>query len=198
MNQPTQTLSPPLVPGRECGACSACCVNLLIDSEDLQKPANIECPNLTPVKGCAIYGSRPSDCRSFHCGWRMLAGLGDEWRPDRSRVMIRVEQDGIVLEGLGSMQPILAKAILKFIGTCVGNGVTVFINIPGKPGHTAAKLELNQALASATTGRQCGAVMRELVKAVEYGIPTAPLAPMTYSLKRVMARGGRQVGAKKR
>lgn len=112
--------------------------------------------------------------------------------------MIRVEEGGIVLEGLGSMQPILAKAILKFIGTCVDNGVTIFISVPGKPGHTAAKLELNQALVSATTGRQRDTVMRELVKAVEYGIPTAPLAPMTYPLKRVMARGGRQAGAKKR
>ena len=112
--------------------------------------------------------------------------------------MIRVEQEGIILEGLGSLQPILAKAVLKFIGTCLDNGVTVFINIPGKPGHTAAKLELNQALVSATTGRQRSAVMRELIKAIEYGIPTAPLAPMTYPLKRVMARGARQVGAKKR
>jgi hypothetical protein len=128
----------------------------------------------------------------------MLEGLGDEWRPDRSRVMIRVEQDGIVLEGLGSMRPILAKAILKFIGTCVDNGVTIFINIPGKPGHTAAKLELNQALVSTTTGRQRGVVMRELVKAGEIGFPTAPLAPMTYPLKRVMARGAQPMEAKKR
>ncbi len=198
MNQATQALSPPLVPGRECGECSACCVNLLIDSEDLQKPANIECPNLTPAKGCAIYGSRPSACRSFHCGWRMLEGLGDEWRPDRSKVMIRVEQDGIILEGLGSMRPILAKAVLKFIGTCIDNGVTIFINIPGEPGHTAAKLELNQALVAATTGRQRGVVMRELIKAGEIGFPTAPLAPMTYPLKRVVVRSGRQLGTKKR
>lgn len=104
--------------------------------------------------------------------------------------MIRVEQDGIVLEGLGSMQPILAKAILKFIGTCVGNGVTIFISVPGKPGHTAAKLELNQALVPASTARQRGAVMRELVKAGEIGFPTAPLAPMMYPLKRVMVRKG--------
>jgi hypothetical protein len=186
MRKAAGSSTPSLVPGRECGECTACCTNLRIDEKKLQKPANVECIHLTSAKACGIYASRPATCKSFHCGWRMLGGLGDEWRPDRLKVMARVERDGIVLEGLGSMKPLLVKSVMDFIGTCVHKGVTIFISIPGKPGHCAAKLELNQLLVSAATQRQRSTVMRELIRAAAHGIPTPRLAPMTYPLTRVI------------
>jgi len=167
MNLATKKVPTPLVPGRECGSCSACCVSLRINTKALIKPADVECKNLTPAKGCAIYASRPSACRSFHCGWRMLGGLDDTWRPDRSKVMIRVEQEGLVVQGLASMKQILAKKVLEFIGTCVANGITIFVNMPAHKGRMATKLPLNDLLASANTAKTREVIMRELIKAIE-------------------------------
>jgi hypothetical protein len=71
-----------LVANRECGECTACCVNLRIDEPGLQKKAGIPCPNMTPKGGCKIYSERPSVCRTWHCAWRYMSQLGEEWRPD--------------------------------------------------------------------------------------------------------------------
>lgn len=179
-----------LVPGRECGDCTACCVNLRIHSAALKKPANFPCVHLAGSGGCGIYASRPTACRSFHCGWRMLGGLGDAWRPDRSKVMIRVEKAGLVIDGLGSMGPVLARPVLQFIGTCIENGVTIYLGLPGPPGRRTAKLLLNELLAAAPNARARGTLMRELAKAIEYGAADASPQPVTHTLKR-MDRPGR-------
>ena len=107
----------------------------------LRKPANqhenaenVDCRNLIPARGCDFYGSRPSACRPFRCGWRMLGGLDDTWRPDRSNVMIRVEQEGLVVQRLASVKQILAQKVFEFIGTCIANGITIFVNMPAHKG----------------------------------------------------------------
>jgi len=97
----------------------------------------------------------------------MLGGLDDTWRPDRSQVMIRVEQEGLVVQGLASMKQILAKKVLEFIGTCVANGITIFVNMPAHKGRMATKLPLNDLLASANTAKTREVTMRELIKAIE-------------------------------
>ena len=167
MNLATKSHSSPLVPSRECGSCSACCVSLRINTAMLRKPADIECVNLTPTNGCGIYGSRPPACRSFHCGWRMLEGLDDAWRPDRAKVMIRLEEEGLVLLALGSMKAVLGRPILKFIKTCLENGVTIFLSIPAKPGKSATKIPINELMPSASNARGLEAVIKQLIKAIE-------------------------------
>ena len=32
--------------------------------------------------------TRPKICREFLCGWLLFPELGDDWRPDRSGVII--------------------------------------------------------------------------------------------------------------
>ncbi len=120
----------------------------------------------------------------------MLGGLGDAWRPDRSKVMIRVEKAGLVIDGLGSMGPVLARPVLQFIGTCIENGVTIYLGLPGPPGRRTAKLLLNELLAAAPNARARGTLMRELAKAIEYGAADASPQPVTHTLKR-MDRPGR-------
>jgi hypothetical protein len=107
----------------------------------------------------------------------MLGGLDDNWRPDRSKIMLRIEREGIVMEGLGSMGALLCKSASQFIATCIENDIAIFISIPGQVGDPATKLQLNPLLASASMRRR-GAIMKELVKACEHGIPTAALPPM--------------------
>lgn len=80
---------PPLE-GRSCGDCIACCVVPVIDTPELKKPEGVVCPNCTG-QGCAIYNRRPSVCREFNCGWKRIASMPAETRPDRSGIMITVE-----------------------------------------------------------------------------------------------------------
>lgn len=77
-----------LVPGRECGTCSLCCKLFDIDWLDRPKPGGRWCHHCNPGSGCGIWPERPDRCAEFHCLWRRLADLGEEWRPDRAGFII--------------------------------------------------------------------------------------------------------------
>ncbi len=79
---------------RECGGCTACCTAVAVHS--LRKPFFGKCQHETD-KGCAVYATRPADCRGFGCAW--LAGMGEmSDRPDKLGVVIyaEAESDGTV------------------------------------------------------------------------------------------------------
>lgn len=78
--------APALVPGRDCGSCSLCCI--LPDIAEFDKPANQPCRHCLTGGGCDAYAARPSTCRDFFCLWRTDATLGFEWEPSVSRMMM--------------------------------------------------------------------------------------------------------------
>ncbi|HEX4693098.1 YkgJ family cysteine cluster protein [Sphingomonas sp.] len=82
----------PLVPGRECGACTACCFEITIDHPMLAKPPRTLCSNCR-ADGCSIYANRPGDCRSWFCLWRRVADLPDHLRPDKSGLLASVVEN---------------------------------------------------------------------------------------------------------
>lgn len=71
--------------GLGCGSCGACCVLPAVVS--LGKPMHRACDHLRH-DGCGIYGSRPDECRRFHCLW-LQGALGSDraLRPDQLGVM---------------------------------------------------------------------------------------------------------------
>lgn len=77
----------PVLPDRECGDCTECCTVLTVDTPDFKKPAGTPCVNLT-ARGCSIHAVRPTICRTWFCGWRRVAGLPEEARPDRSGLLV--------------------------------------------------------------------------------------------------------------
>lgn len=77
----------PVVPGRVCGDCTACCTHLTVNSPDFAKPAGVPCVHLG-AGGCTIHAVRPTICRTWFCVWRRFADLGDELRPDRSGLLV--------------------------------------------------------------------------------------------------------------
>jgi hypothetical protein len=79
-----------LVPGRECGDCTACCKLIKIDWPELRKPAGVLCHHNTG-SGCGIHASRPDGCRRWFCLWRRLDAMPEHARPDRARVMFSAE-----------------------------------------------------------------------------------------------------------
>jgi len=72
-------------PARQCGSCTMCCKVLGI--RELAKPVGAWCPHCAPGRGCKIYESRPSECRTFSCGWLSDPACPEDWRPDRSKLV---------------------------------------------------------------------------------------------------------------
>lgn len=71
---------------RSCLGCTLCCRLPEIDA--FSKPANVWCSHCSAEAGCAIYAERPQLCRDFLCLWMVDEGLGPEWDPARSHMMI--------------------------------------------------------------------------------------------------------------
>jgi hypothetical protein len=122
------------VPGRECGTCDACCVVFEIQVPSIAKPAGVPCRNLTK-DGCAIYESRPDMCRKWLCGWRLIAGLPDNWRPDASGILIY--QTACKEPGYGSAAMVISlsegeahlgdEAVLGFIHNTIAMRVPLYL-----------------------------------------------------------------------
>jgi hypothetical protein len=173
-----------LVPGRECGECSACCVTLRIEEAALKKYADVPCPNLRREGGCGIYGSRPDVCRNWYCGWRVMEQLDDSWRPDRSNVIVRLHSDqegGLILQSIGKASEVsTSERVLSLVGGCVEAGIPIYISVPTRPGRCHAIVCLNKNLANAVASRVFDAAKLEMLKAVEcaYQVETDPIRPI--------------------
>jgi hypothetical protein len=77
----------PVLAGRDCGECTACCIVLTVDTPDFRKPAGTPCVHLGS-SGCGIHAVRPRICRTWFCAWRRVAAMPDDARPDRSGLLV--------------------------------------------------------------------------------------------------------------
>jgi hypothetical protein len=73
-------------PGRSCGTCTLCCKVFEVPS--LQKPAGSWCRHCSPGAGCGIHETRPAHCREFFCLWMTDRTMPDEWKPERSKIVL--------------------------------------------------------------------------------------------------------------
>ena len=72
---------------KPCGECSLCCKLLVF--RGMEKPANVWCSHVVKGKGCGIHAERPLGCRDFFCLWSFATPLGENWRPDRCKFVMR-------------------------------------------------------------------------------------------------------------
>ncbi len=156
-----------LIPGRDCGGCTVCCVFPTINKPEIQKLSGARCRHCASG-GCAIYDSRPPVCRGFYCAWRTVDIFSDDWRPDKSGVLAYVETEGIsddfdLSTGIGLMlvdnplKTVRQKWFQDFVVTGVMNSVPLFLSLPGPRGHQAATVSLN-------TEQMLDGIRRGLVK----------------------------------
>ena len=142
-----------LIPGRECGDCTVCCVVPNIDKPEIQKLSGARCRHCTGG-GCAIYDSRPPVCRAFYCAWRTVdiferglaarqirrAGAGGDRRHSGAfRTFHRHRPDA----GGQCHKIVRQKWFQDFVVTGVMNSVPLFLSLPGPRGHQAATVFLN-------------------------------------------------------
>ncbi|HVW75063.1 MAG TPA: hypothetical protein VHC39_15610 [Rhizomicrobium sp.] len=124
---------------RRCGPCHACCIVLEIAAPALRKKARVPCRHLSQG-GCGIYATRPGVCRQFLCGWRLFEELGDDWRPDRSGVMVmrkapaelpagwRHAPYGVHLVVIGGEEAIMRPAFVRYVAQCLARNIPVFLS----------------------------------------------------------------------
>ncbi len=93
MGDAAPTSEPQVVAGRSCGTCTLCCKVIAVDS--LGKAPGTWCAHCQRNKGCAIYETRPDECRDFYCHWMVEKGLGPDWKPERARFALVTSQSGI-------------------------------------------------------------------------------------------------------
>jgi hypothetical protein len=124
---------------RQCGPCTACCVELKIDTPELRKKARLPCPHLSTA-GCGIYATRPPVCQQFLCGWRLLEDMGDDWRPDRSGILaMRKAPDelpaawaaapyGVHLVVIGGEAAVKRPAFAGYVASLLARRIPVFLS----------------------------------------------------------------------
>lgn len=157
-----------LVPGRECGKCTACCVVLQIDDDSFKKPADLACSNLMEKGGCNIYSNRPSVCQDWYCAWRFMAQLDDSWRPDRSEILLRSDENGIIFQPIGEPKKVLTTSqAIELIGGGVAQGIPMSMSIPTRKGFRSYGMPLNEPLEKAVQSRNLLAIQVRMVELIE-------------------------------
>jgi len=149
-----------LVAGRHCGECTVCCITTHIDTAEFQKPPGIRCPHLCAEGGCSIYESRYAACRTYHCGWRYLGFLSDNWRPDRSGVLLAFTPPDELPKGYTTGVSLIlvarppggfARALYHYVTRLIADGVHVMLAVPGPPGEYPSVAILSDGLRGAAS-----------------------------------------------
>jgi hypothetical protein len=165
-------------PGRACGGCVVCCITPILDDPEIQKAAGVRCRHCSG-SACKIYENRPQPCRGFFCGWRLHSGLGDEWRPDRSGVLILVEvrkapsphpkPPAITLMLLREPRKLVSsRRLVSLVRTEVLRGSTVYLALPGTAGFLPLRTEISvDAMRRAVRSSEAG-IRAILDKALEF------------------------------
>ena len=79
----------PIIVGRLCGSCTACCEGWLFgDAYGFKFNIGKPCKFLNK-RGCSIYEVRPADpCKTFLCHWKENTGIPEWLQPNKSNVII--------------------------------------------------------------------------------------------------------------
>lgn len=158
-----------LVAGRECGECTACCVNLLIKDKDFEKPADVACTHMVEKGGCKIYNDRPLVCRDWHCAWRFMAQLGDDWRPDRSGILLRSDENGIIFQPIRDAKKVLTTArAIELIAGGVAQGIPMSMSIPTRKGFLSHGMSLNEPLQKVVESRNLSAIQNKMIDLIKF------------------------------
>ena len=78
--------APELAAGRDCGSCNLCCK--VYSSVSIGKEQGKWCRHCEIGVGCKIYDTRPPDCQSFFCLWRIDKAIPVNWKPDVAKFVI--------------------------------------------------------------------------------------------------------------
>lgn len=157
------------IPNRQCGECNACCRYLTVNTTELVKLPNVLCEHWKG--GCTIHEKWPTICQTFFCGWRVFDNLSDEWRPDRSNILVQVqapEPAGPVVDLilLGPLSDVMTRELLNYIAALISAGYLTYLALPGPPGHFSRKIFLNDGMSRVMATRDIAHAHAALQEAI--------------------------------
>lgn len=152
------------VPGRECGECFECCRFIPINDEKLQKPTNVLCPHCALSKGCSVYDIRPDPCRGWECGWKMIPDMPEDFRPEQSGLVFRINEDDVVVVILDPTKKFMSEKFAEIIGGWVQNDVLVYFQTVGPAGHLPSKYLVNHVMKTAVANHDLEAAQLAMMK----------------------------------
>ncbi len=80
---------------RSCDGCTLCCK--VIGVQELAKPKGVWCIQCKIATGCTIHETRPNACRAYSCRFLLDQSLDENWRPDRSGLVINADRSRVVV-----------------------------------------------------------------------------------------------------
>ncbi len=143
----------PLLPDRTCGGCVECCRYIPLDLPELAKPTGELCAYCVDGAGCGVHEMRPRTCRTWFCVWRVVE-LSDDWRPDRSGVIVRPDglSDGeITLYVVDRSDFLLSDDFFDTVVHWIDNGIRIALSIPGPVGTYPVRAVVTDYLKQAIT-----------------------------------------------
>ncbi len=162
-------MSLPLLPDRTCGGCVECCRVIPLDLPELAKPTGELCAYCVDGAGCSVHLVRPQTCRVWFCLWRAVE-LSDDWRPDRSGVIVRPDgvEDGVIT--LYVVRPSDFLGSMEFFATVAGwiaEGIEVAFSIPGPVGTYPARAVVTDWLRPAVEGADPADFLARTLRALD-------------------------------
>ena len=159
----------PLLPGRTCGGCVECCRVIPLDLPELAKPTGELCAYCVEGAGCAVHAIRPQTCRVWFCLWRVV-DLSDDWRPDRSGVIVRPDgvEDGVIT--LFVIRPTEFVGSTAFFATVAGwiaEGIEVALSVPGPVGTYPARAVVTDWLRPAVEAGDPAAFLERVLRSLD-------------------------------
>lgn len=162
-------MSLPLLPDRTCGGCVECCRVIPLDLPELAKPTGELCAYCVPDAGCSVHAVRPQTCRVWFCLWRVVE-LSDDWRPDRSGVVVRPDgiEDGVITLYVVRPSDFLASEV--FFATVAGwmaEGIEVALSVPGPTGTYPARAVVTDWLRPAVEAGDPAAFLQRVLRSLD-------------------------------
>jgi hypothetical protein len=162
-------MSLPLLPGRECGGCVECCRVIPLSLPELSKPTGELCAYCVDGAGCSVHEIRPQTCRVWFCLWRVVE-LSDDWRPDRSGVILRpdgIEEGRMTLFVLRRSDFLLGEDLFTTVGHWLDQGLSVGLSVPGPVGTLPVRSDVSDWLRTATDAGDHDAFVQRLLAALD-------------------------------
>jgi len=121
--------------------------------------------------GCKIYTKRPSVCQDWHCAWRFMPQLDENWRPDLSGIMVRADENGIISQPIHDPKTVLITAqAIELIGGGVAQGIPMSMSIPIRKGYRSYSTSLNEPLAAAVEARSLPMIQDKMLELIEFSL----------------------------
>ena len=140
-NEPTQVVEK--VSGNQCGTCTLCCK--LVHVYEIDKPMGKWCPHCSLGKGCQIYETRPSECKTWNCLWLQGAfGNDPDLRPDKCKVVVGYQANFIMVVEDAAPPP----SGLRFVEELKKLGRPMVIKRFGQPGVRLVNATAKEAMAA--------------------------------------------------